>query len=250
MAHLTSCRENSLMSADLLQGESRENPRPVPTTVDHPWRMTLCTITAVCFLLLGLMTPQLPNLFAHARLGWMLSCFLLASAAMAIASRRMDVRLIAAALGTVFTLGLFQSLVQYDLIGDVMAYRSHPASIVWQETLVGTLVFAPMMVLHVARIESHLEGVPLRLHSWEGTRMGLLQSAWLTLVVVLLLFAGPMLNPLNSTDTTTLAFSGENPWLLLAIGGSLSLAGALSGAIAAWLGTTSIVGRPAGAPSR
>lgn len=238
------------MSADLLHDEAREKPRLPSRPVDHPARLPMCVIAAGVFLAVGLIAPQLPNLFPHVRLGWVLACFLLAVSAMATVSSDMTVRLIGAALGTGVALALFQYFIDYDLIADAMAYRTETVGFVWQETLVGVLVFAPLIVLHVARIESHLEEIPLGRHTWEGARMGLLQSGWLTLVVVLLLFAGPIIGPLQSPDIpASLATPWENPWFVVSVGGSLLLAGALSGAIAALLGCTVMVGPPEGALS-
>ena len=239
------------MSADLLRDERRDKPQLSSHLVDHPWRMPMSIIAAGLFLAIGLSAPQLPNFFPHVRLGWVLAFFLLAISAMGMVSSNMTTRLIGAAVGTGLTLALFQYLIEYDLIADVMTYRSDRATFIWQETSVGMLVFAPLVVLHLSRIESHLETVPLGRHTWEGTRMGLLQSGWLALIVVVLLFAGPIIGPLKSPDIpSSLATPWENPWFLVSVGGSLLLAGAASGAIAALLGCTVMVGQPASVVDR
>lgn len=234
------------MSAELLHDEAGEKPRLTARLVDPPWRMPLSIFVAGMFLAVGLIAPQLPNLFPHVRLGWALACFLLAISGMGMVSSDMTVRLIGATVGTGVTLALFQYLIDYDLIADAMVYRTERGDFVWQETLVGMLVFAPLLVLHVARIESYLETVPMGRHTWEGARMGLMQSGWLALVVVVLLFAGPIIGPLKSPDIpSSLSTPWENPWFVVSVGGSLLLAGIVSGAIAALLGCTVPVGQPA-----
>ncbi|PQO27722.1 hypothetical protein [Blastopirellula marina] len=228
------------MIADLLSDEGKSKPAPTPRVVDHPWRLAASLFGVFFFLAIGLITPQLPGLFPHVRLGWILACFLLATSAASMTTSHLPLRLLSAAIGAALSFAVFQSLVQYNLIADEMAYRvSQP---VWgaPHSMFVAALFSPMVVLHCARIERHLVEVPLGQREMKGMWLGLIQSGWLTLVVVALLFAGPILMKLEAADLSGRStLPGENPWLLFAVGGSLLVAGAGSGLLVGLLPTRS-----------
>ncbi|RCS41050.1 hypothetical protein DTL42_20910 [Bremerella cremea] len=224
------------MIADLLSDEGKSNSKPAPQVSDHPWRLAASIFWAVVFLAISLLAPQLPEVFPHVQLGWMLACFLMAVSAACMTTGNLPLRLLAAAVGSAFAMTLLNGLIQYNLIADEMAFRPYPVVGVDGGSILGAALISLVVTLHCGRIELLLREVPLGQREKKGMCLGLVQSGWLMLVIVALLFAGPML----ATDLSgKSALSGENPWLLLAVGGSLLVAGAGSGLLVALLPTRS-----------
>lgn len=228
------------MIADLLSDEGKSKPTPAPRVADHPWRLAASLLGACFFLTIGLIAPQLPGLFPHVRLGWLLACFLLATSAASMTTSHLPLRFLTAAIGAAFSFAVFLGLIQYNLIADEMGYRVAQTSWFDLSGMFGAALFSLVVALHCIRIERHLDDVPWGQREMKGMWLGLMQSGWLTLVIVALLFAGPILMKLESSDLSVEStLPGENAWLLLAVGGSLLVAGLGSGLLVGLLPTRS-----------
>lgn len=224
------------MIADLLSDEGKSSSKPARQLADHPWRLAASVFWAALFLTLGLAAPQLPELFPHVRLGWMTACFLLAISAASMTTSNLPLRLLTTAVAAAFAMAMINGLIEYNLIADEMTFRFDLAAGLEPRNMLGTALISFIVILHCGRIEHLLQEVPVGQRETKGMWLGLMQSGWLTLVIVALLFAGPMLATDQSSQS---AFSGENPWLLLAIGASLLVVGVGSGLLVALLPTRS-----------
>lgn len=218
------------MIADLLREENKPSTPLSPQVADHPWRLSLSCFWSIVFLSIGLIAPKLPDLFPHLRIGWMVASFLLATAAASMTSSKRSLRLISAAIGAVLTFGVFSSLVQYNLIDDEMTYRLMDASWFTPRGYLVAVLFSPMVAWHCARIEQRLSDIPVSKRERTAVWLGLLQSIGIALVIVALLFVAPMLAAQDdSANAGKFLATGENPWFVLAIGGSTLVAGTISG---------------------